>query len=88
MRSRALDVPRIPDEDTLIRSKSLKADFGENVNAQIVESKRGSRKPVDAFHNMKAMTWRKRVAGNRFHVDLLVVLKRGTDEGRRSVEVD
>ena len=40
MRVLALDVPRILDEDTLIRPKPLKADLGENVNAQIVESKR------------------------------------------------
>ena len=73
---------------TLIRPKSLKADLGENVNAQIVESERGSSKPVDAFHNMKAMTWRKRVAGNRCHVDLLVVLERDTNKGRCRVEVD
>jgi hypothetical protein len=37
----ALDVPRIPDEDTLIRPKSLKADLGENVNAQIVRKQSG-----------------------------------------------
>jgi hypothetical protein len=33
MRVLALDVPRILDEDTLIRPKPLKANFGENVNA-------------------------------------------------------
>ncbi len=60
MRVLALDVPRIPDEDTLIRPKSLKADLGENVNSQVVENKQGSSKSVDAFHNMKAMTWRKK----------------------------
>jgi hypothetical protein len=53
MRVLVLDVPRILDEDTLIRPKPLKANFGENVNTQIVESKRGSSKPIDAFHNMK-----------------------------------
>jgi hypothetical protein len=62
-------------EDTLIRPKPLKADLRENVNAQIVESKRGSRKPVDAFRNMKTMTWKKRVARNSCHVDLLVILR-------------
>ena len=34
------------------------------------------------------MTWRKRVAGHRCHVDLLVILQRSTYEGRGSVEVD
>jgi hypothetical protein len=69
------------DADTLIRPKPLKADLGENVNAQIVESKRGSSKPVDAFHNMKTVTWRKRVARNSCHVDLLGIFQRSTDEG-------
>ncbi len=45
-------------------------------------------KPIDAFHNMKTVTWRKRVAGNGCHVDLLVILQRSTDEDRGSVEVD
>jgi hypothetical protein len=38
MRVLARDVPRILDEDTLIRPKPLKANFGETVNAQIVEA--------------------------------------------------
>jgi hypothetical protein len=33
MRVLALDVPLILDEDTLIRPKPLKSNFGENVNA-------------------------------------------------------
>jgi hypothetical protein len=88
MRVLALDVPRILDEDTIIHPKPLKANFGENVNAQIEESKRGSSKPIDAFHNMKTVTWRERVAGNGCHVDLLVILQRSTNEGQSSVEVD
>ena len=74
MRALALDVPRILDEDTLVCPKPLKANLGENVNAQIVESKWGSRKAVDAFHNMKTVTRRERVAGNSCHIDFLVVL--------------
>jgi hypothetical protein len=35
MRVLALDVPRILDEDTLIRPKPLKADLGENVNTLV-----------------------------------------------------
>ncbi len=56
MRVLALDVPHILEEGTLIRPKPLKTNLGENVNAQIVESKWGSSKPVNAFHNMKTMT--------------------------------
>ena len=50
MRVLALDVPHVLDEDTLFRPKPLKADLGEHVNAQVVEGKRGSSKPVDALH--------------------------------------
>ena len=75
------------DENALVRPKPLNADLGEYVNTQVV-GKRGSRYPVDALHHMQTMTWRKRVAGHRRHVDLLVSLQRSTDECRGSVEVD
>jgi len=75
MRVLVLDVVSVLDEDKLVRPKPPKADLHENVNAQIVESKRGSGKPVGAFHNMKTLTWRKRVAGNCCHVDLLVIIE-------------
>ena len=88
LRVLALDVPRVLDEDTLIRPKPLKADLGEYVNAEVVEGEWCCSKPVDALHHMQAMTWRKRVAGHRRHVDLLVALQRSTDECRGSVEVD
>ncbi len=55
MRVLALDVPRVLDEDTLIRPKPLKADLGEYVNAEVVEGERCCSKPVDALHNMQAM---------------------------------
>jgi len=79
--------------DTLIRPKPLKADLGEQINAQAVDGKWGGSNAIDALHNMKTVTWMKRVAGNRCHVDLLVSLPlrgvtRITDEGRVGVEVD
>ena len=83
-----LDVPRVLDEDTLIRPNPVKTNLGEHVNAEVVESERCSSKPVDALHHMQTVTWRKRVAGHRRHVDLLVALQRSTDECRGSVEVD
>jgi hypothetical protein len=88
LRVLALDVPRVLDEDTLIRPKPVKANLGEHVNAEVVESERCSSKPVDALHHIQAVTWRKTVAGHRCHVDLLVALQRSTDECRGSVEVD
>jgi hypothetical protein len=81
MRVLSLDVSQILDEDTLIRPKPLKANFGENFNAQIVESKRDSSKPIGAFHNLKTVTWRKRVVRNGCHVDLLVILQRSVNQG-------
>jgi len=88
LRVLALDVLRVLDEDTLIRPKPVKTNLGEHVNAEVVESERCSSKPVDVLHHMQAVTWRKRVAGHRCHVDLLVALQRSTDECRGSVEVD
>ena len=38
LRVLALDVPRVLDEDTLIRPKPVKANLGEHVNAEVVES--------------------------------------------------
>jgi hypothetical protein len=52
LRVLALDVPRVLDEDTLIRPKPVKANLGEHVNAEVVESERCSSKPVDALHHM------------------------------------
>jgi len=52
LRVLALDVPRVLDEDTLIRPKTVKANLGEHVNAEAVESERCSSKPVYALHHM------------------------------------
>jgi len=52
LRVLALDVLRVLDEDTLIRPKPVKANLGEHVNAEVVESERCSSKPVDALHHM------------------------------------
>ncbi len=83
-----LDVPCVLDEDTLIRPKPVQANLGEHVNTEVVKSERCSSKPVDALHHMESVTWRKRVAVHRCHVDLLVALQRSTDECRGSVEVN
>jgi len=53
LRVLALDVPRVLDEDTLIRPKPVKANLGEHVNAEVVKSERCSSKPVDALHHMQ-----------------------------------